>query len=414
MTLSDLEGVAQQLRDVSASFDAGCVSGDDAARVVRVCGELSRLVYGIEVRAVARVEATGVWGRDGARSCADWLASVNGSSSGSARRELAVGQTAVAVAQVGDALQSGLLSADLAAAVVVGVDADASATDGLLAMTQTPVTVRQVQEASRRVREGSSRSAEIARHEAAYRKRCLRRWFDDREGLHCTLIKTTADQQAVLDAQLKAFVDEAIAGVRRSGARVSSDALAHDGFFAMVSSGAASPVGRRPVSVEVSVDWTALRRGYAVSGETCEIARLGPIPVALAQLLAQDCYLKVLLQDGSRIIDVAHDSRYIAPRQKSAVMARDKRCCAVPGCDASLGLEIDHIVGRAQGGPSHIDNLVLLCRYHHRLKTLHGFRLVGSPGQITGWVGPDSDEVVRFATTQARKRAGPDGLFDTG
>ena len=60
----------------------------------------------------------------------------------------------------------------------------------------------------------------------------------------------------------------------------------------------------------------------------------------------------------------------------------------VPGCDVRRGLEIDHVVPFALGGPSTADNLVRLCHWHHRLKTHHGYRLEGGPGTWT-WSGPD-------------------------
>jgi 5-methylcytosine-specific restriction endonuclease McrA len=60
--------------------------------------------------------------------------------------------------------------------------------------------------------------------------------------------------------------------------------------------------------------------------------------------------------------------------------------CAV--CDERHGLEIDHIIPVAEGGPTTKDNLTRLCRWHHMLKTIHGYRLVGGLGNWS-LIGPD-------------------------
>jgi len=49
------------------------------------------------------------------------------------------------------------------------------------------------------------------------------------------------------------------------------------------------------------------------------------------------------------------------------------------GCNVRDHLEIDHIVPLAEGGPTSLDNLARLCRWHHGLKTHRGYRLLGPP-----------------------------------
>jgi hypothetical protein len=58
--------------------------------------------------------------------------------------------------------------------------------------------------------------------------------------------------------------------------------------------------------VNVFVDHAALVRGHTATGEVCEIAGVGPIPVATARALAIDAYLRVLVTDGTDITAVAH------------------------------------------------------------------------------------------------------------
>ncbi|MGA2209920.1 MAG: HNH endonuclease signature motif containing protein, partial [Acidimicrobiales bacterium] len=78
--------------------------------------------------------------------------------------------------------------------------------------------------------------------------------------------------------------------------------------------------------------------------------------------------------------------RSIPAHLKTALQFRD-RCCVVPGCGRTFGLEYDHIVEFAKGGPTTLDNLCRLCRPHHGLKTHKGYRISGGPGHWE-WVGP--------------------------
>lgn len=59
----------------------------------------------------------------------------------------------------------------------------------------------------------------------------------------------------------------------------------------------------------------------------------------------------------------------------------------MPGCHARLGLEIDHRVPFAKGGPTRLDNLARLCGWHHYLKTHHRYELAGGPGSWS-WTAP--------------------------
>jgi len=83
--------------------------------------------------------------------------------------------------------------------------------------------------------------------------------------------------------------------------------------------------------------------------------------------------------DGADITGVAHFRRTINARLRTALMARDPGC-VVPGCGQTKGLEIDHVVPFALGGPTALANLARLCRHHHGLKTRHDWALRGGPG----------------------------------
>ena len=75
--------------------------------------------------------------------------------------------------------------------------------------------------------------------------------------------------------------------------------------------------------------------------------------------------------------------RFIPAAVRDAVFARDGNRCAFVGsdgrrCEATVSLQVDHIVPVAHGGASTLDNLRLLCAHHNRFEA---GRLIG-PRQI--------------------------------
>jgi hypothetical protein len=87
---------------------------------------------------------------------------------------------------------------------------------------------------------------------------------------------------------------------------------------------------------------------------------------------------------------VTHFGRTIPAHLDTALRERDP-VCAVPGCGIDYGLERDHVIPFAEGGPTELDNLVRLCKRHHFLKTHRYWRLLGRPGAWR-WVKVRDDQ----------------------
>lgn len=68
--------------------------------------------------------------------------------------------------------------------------------------------------------------------------------------------------------------------------------------------------------------------------------------------------------DGG-IIGVGRKRRTVSPALRRALEARD-RGCRFPGC-GSRYTDAHHVRHWAEGGPTDLDNCLLLCRHHHRL-----------------------------------------------
>src|SRR5947208_2370564 len=81
-------------------------------------------------------------------------------------------------------------------------------------------------------------------------------------------------------------------------------------------------------------------------------------------------------RDG-RIVEVAAKSRTIPPALRRALHHRD-RGCRFPGCGVRFG-QGHHIRHWAQGGPTTLSNLAMLCRRHHRAVHEEGYEVDRQP-----------------------------------
>jgi len=72
---------------------------------------------------------------------------------------------------------------------------------------------------------------------------------------------------------------------------------------------------------------------------------------------------------------VGRATRLINHHLRLALMRRDGGRCQFPGCFATRNLHAHHIVHWADGGPTELGNLVLVCHFHHHLIHDRGWRV---------------------------------------
>jgi hypothetical protein len=90
--------------------------------------------------------------------------------------------------------------------------------------------------------------------------------------------------------------------------------------------------------------------------------------------------------DGG-VLDVGRKTRTIPPAIRRALQSRDTRC-RFPGCTARR-CDAHHVEHWADGGATRLENLVLLCRRHHRAMREGGFGVMrGRDGELT-FLRPD-------------------------
>jgi len=118
------------------------------------------------------------------------------------------------------------------------------------------------------------------------------------------------------------------------------------------------------------------------------------VPAETSQRLACDASRVVMRHDpDGRLLEISAQTRTIPPALRRALQHRD-RCCRFPGCGVRHG-QGHHIRPWAQGGPTTLANLALLCRRHHRAVHEEGFLIERQPdGELQfrsphRWVIPD-------------------------
>ena len=120
----------------------------------------------------------------------------------------------------------------------------------------------------------------------------------------------------------------------------------------------------------------------------------------------------VVLGDEGRIIRLGSPERCFTPHQRRAITLRDGGCL-IPGCSVPAAwCEIHHVIPDADGGPTHPDNGVLLCWFHHRTIDTSGWgirMLRGVPHiRPPAWLDPGGGwrPVTKSPTRLADRRDG--------
>jgi 5-methylcytosine-specific restriction endonuclease McrA len=112
-----------------------------------------------------------------------------------------------------------------------------------------------------------------------------------------------------------------------------------------------------------------------------------------SQRLACDASRVIMRHDAEgRLLEISARTRTIPPALRRALQHRDQGC-RFPGCGARFG-QGHHIRHWAQGGPTTLSNLALLCRRHHRAVHEEGYQVERQPdGDLqfrhpSGWAIP--------------------------
>ncbi|MGY3127846.1 hypothetical protein ACVWW9_001345 [Agrococcus sp. UYP33] len=99
------------------------------------------------------------------------------------------------------------------------------------------------------------------------------------------------------------------------------------------------------------------------------------VPVDVAARMLCDAFVQIAVTDGcGHVLELGRAKRLFNRAQRRALAARDHGCQA-PGCRMPAAwCEAHHVLPWLLGGPTDVDNGILLCTYHHH--EVHAGRLV--------------------------------------
>ena len=120
---------------------------------------------------------------------------------------------------------------------------------------------------------------------------------------------------------------------------------------------------------------SVLEEGSHVSAET-------------SRRLACDASRVVMRHDeDGQVVEIGARTRTIPAALRRALHHRD-RSCRFPGCHVRAG-QAHHVRHWAQGGPTTLSNLALLCRRHHRAVHEEGYQIARGPDGALQFRRPD-------------------------
>jgi hypothetical protein len=142
------------------------------------------------------------------------------------------------------------------------------------------------------------------------------------------------------------------------------------------------------VIVTMTLDELEARSGFATTSH----GGLLSVPDALA-LAAEAEVIPIVLTDSGGVLSHGRARRTASAGQRLALVARDGGC-TFPGCDRPPEwTQAHHIVHWADGGATDLENLTLLCGFHHREFDRCGWAVTmidGIPNWIPSpWIDPD-------------------------
>ena len=314
------------------------------------------------VEIAAEMEHDGLWGSTGARSVAALVAWKLGSSSTTAHTITTVAGRLQEFPQCAAGMREGRLSLDqvgvIAAGAGQGSDAHYAELAGNASVNQlrTAVKLEPRPDPDRRAPQPSI--------------------IKTTDGpLTCWRIKLAGPAAATFDAALQSHHDALIADWKRDHDNQPDGAAAQapasdqkpplpttmEAFTRLVEAGWDSDVAARPhgqrttvvVHLDIEARIAALHLGPLLADDE-------------RRYLTCDATCEVWFQRHGQVIGAGRETRLINRRLRRALEHRHPTC-AVPGCNATLGLHAHHIRHWEDGGQTELANLVLLCPYHHRL-----------------------------------------------
>jgi hypothetical protein len=309
---------------------------------------------------VGELDARGPWTEDGCGSCAEWLAWRCALTPRSAREHVRVARRIRELPLIRSAFSRGELSYAKVRALtrVASVESEEELLE--LARHATAAQLERIVQGYRRATSEEMNDLDDAQYLGTY-------W--DEDGSLVVHARLAPEEGALLLRALEAMRDRlwhrpeetcrGSAEPRRQPSR--TEALA--AIAQLVLSETAGDEARGgPFQLVVHVDEAVLE-----GGEGACVLDDGPaIAPETARRLACDATVRHVREQDGMILDHGRRRRTTPPSLRRALQLRD-RGCRYPGCTNRLFTDAHHVQHWADGGETTLENLLMLCRRHHRL-----------------------------------------------
>ncbi len=319
------------------------------------------------------------WSGPGMNSCAHWLNWKCGINLGAARERVRVAHALKELPGISEKFRSGEVSYSKVRALTRV--ATIKNEDYLLKIARhgTAAHVERLVRQYRKVKRTEALELENERHAI----RQLDWYFDDDDSL-VLKGRFSPEQGMVIKKVLELIMDEDFQEQQNVSAETSvnelkphsepisqrrADALVRmaEGYL----SKSASMASGDRFLVHVHTDMETLKING--SGNTAELEDCCNVSAETSRRLACDAGVVHWLNDKEgQTLSVGRKTRTIPPAIRRALKRRDGGC-RFPGCTCSRFVDAHHINHWADGGETSMNNLVLLCRRHHRLVHEEGF-----------------------------------------
>jgi Domain of unknown function (DUF222)/HNH endonuclease len=362
--MGTLRSALEELAAEDLRFAPDQAVEDDVVEIERA----SRALEAERLRRIAELDARGSFARDGYLSTSAWLVHRLRIAWSTAGQQVRMARGLRRMPRTREALTAGDVSTTATAMLVSARETSPAAfvpAEETLLDAASTLSPRQLRAAIGYWRDAVDRGAAT---DEAERRRELRR-------LHVSpaldgMVRVDGD----LDPETGQVVITALGAVMAASGRDGSDARTTPQRRAdalgeichqwMDGSNRPSVAGERP-HLTVTVDLDTLERR---AGRRCAFDDAGRAEPEDVRRIACDASVsRVVTAPPSSPLEVGRRTPVVPAALRRAVVVRDAGC-RFPGCDRPPGwCDAHHVVHWADGGATSLDNLVLLCRPHHRL-----------------------------------------------
>jgi Domain of unknown function (DUF222)/HNH endonuclease len=323
---------------------------------------------------IQEFDTLGGWGHAGAKSCAEWLSWRVGLDLNAAGERVRVARALPALPRIRQAFAQGRLSYSKVRALTRVATAD---TEERLLTAGTSMSAAQLERLVRAWR----RVDRKAENQDAARRQKSRSLsvYQDEDGMFVVRGRLTPEVGAVLRQALAAVCDEMYAKARVNDpegdpptiGQQQADAIAIIAETALHHELDPGPSGGR-YQVVVHVDGPVLANPEQPGQSVLEDG--DHLSAESSRRRACDASRVVMRHDpDGRVTEISARTRTIPPALRRALHHRD-RGCTFPSCGRRF-TQGHHLRHWANGGPTTLSNLALLCRRHHRSVHEDGFHV---------------------------------------